>query len=370
MKKKITVLPGDGIGPEVVNQALKVMKAVNYVYGHQFDCTTELIGACSIDATGSPITQDVITTCSKSDAIILGAVGDLKYDNNPGLAVRPEQGLLELRKSLELYANVRPIVTYELSNTCSPLKPEIIDGVDMVIIRELTGGLYFGKKHLSEDGQRATDLCVYTKDEINRVAKVAFELSMKRRKRLLLIDKANVLETSRLWRTCIEDMSRQYPQVEVDYMFVDNAAMQLMRNPRQFDVILTENMFGDIVSDQCSIITGSMGMLPSASIGKHSALFEPIHGSYPQAANKDIANPFAAILSVAMMYEHFELYEESELIKKSVEWALNEEFVTPDLNSTDHFSCSKVGDLVSLFIQENGEVRLNRDNLMLSGSII
>lgn len=360
MKKKIILLPGDGIGPEVVNQATKVIEAVNHIFEHEFTMKTELIGASSINATGVPVTDGVIAACENSDAILLGAIGDPKYDNDPTLTVRPEQGLLALRKSLSLYGNVRPINTYEISKSSSPLKEELIDGVDFVILRELTGGLYFGEKNLSEDGNMASDLCVYTKEEIDRVSKLAFELAMKRSKKLLLVDKANVLETSRLWRKLVQEMSSKYPEVTVDYMFVDNAAMQLMMNPKQFDVILTENLFGDILSDQASVITGSLGMLPSSSIGVKTAMFEPIHGSYPQAAGKDMANPFATILSVAMMYEYFNLHNEATLVRKSVQWALSKNIVTQDLNEEEHLTCSKVGDYISLFIEEKGEVNVGR----------
>tara|TARA_B110000908_G_scaffold172516_1_gene240464 strand:+ start:5044 stop:6150 length:1107 start_codon:yes stop_codon:yes gene_type:complete len=364
MKKNIVLLPGDGIGPEVVNQAVKVMESINEIFGHEFNMTTELIGAASIDETGSPLTDEVIEKCSKSDAIVLGAIGALKYDNDPSLTVRPEQGLLKLRKSLSLYGNIRPINTYEISKKSSPLKEELIDGVDFVIFRELTGGLYFGDKFKSEDNTMASDNCVYTKIEIDRIAQLAFEMAMTRKKKLLLVDKANVLETSRLWRRLVQEMSAKYPEVIVDYMFVDNAAMQLMMNPKQFDVILTENLFGDILSDLASVITGSLGMLPSSSIGVNTAMFEPIHGSYPNAAGKDIANPFATILSVAMMYDYFNLPWEANCIRNAVEWAMSKKLVTIDLNKDDYLLCSRVGEYICLYIEEEGKVSINLSNLV------
>ena len=370
MKKNIVLLPGDGIGPEVVNQAVKVIKAINFIFKNEFSCTSELIGASSIDATGSPLTDEVIAKCEKSDAIILGAIGDPKFDNDPSLTVRPEQGLLALRKSLSLYGNVRPINTYEMSKRSSPLKEEIIKDVDIVIFRELTGGLYFGDKTISEDGTTAFDSCTYTQQEIERISKLAFEMAMTRHRKLTLVDKANVLETSRLWRKTVQAMSNDYPEIKVNYMFVDNAAMQLMINPRQFDVILTENLFGDILSDLASVITGSLGMLPSSSIGVNTAMFEPIHGSYPEAAGKDIANPFATILSVAMMYEYFNLNKEAKFIRKAINWALLENLVTQDLCTDEHLSCSKVGDLICLYIEEHGDVNLNRSNMEHATSII
>ena len=367
MKKKITILPGDGIGPEVVEQGLKVMRAVNQLFDHEFEMIEKDFGAIAIDKHRDPLPQDTLDQCLDSDAIFLGAIGDPKYDNDPTLPVRPEQGLLKLRKSLELFSNIRPISTHTLLNDVSPLKNELLKGVDFVIYRELTGGIYFGEKKLSEDQTVASDLCEYTEKEITRIAYQAFEAASNRRKKLTLVDKANVLETSRLWRRVIQEISEEYPEVEVDYLFVDNAAMQVMLNPKQFDVILTENMFGDIISDLASVITGSLGMLPSASVGKKTALFEPIHGSYPQAKGLDIANPMAAILSVAMMYEHFGLFEESDMIKRGVRWALNNDIVTKDLSGKKEASaCSKVGNVVAWFIEEKGELQIKREQSEVS----
>ncbi|GAB3812543.1 3-isopropylmalate dehydrogenase [Pontibacter rugosus] len=264
-----------------------------------------------------------------ADAILLGAIGDPKYDNNPAAKVRPEQGLLKLRKSLGLFANVRPVTAYDVLLPHSPLKNDRIAGADMLFFRELTGGIYFGEK--GRDENTAFDNCTYSRYEIARIAHLAFQAAQNRRKKLTLVDKANVLETSRLWREVVQEISLEYADVAVDYLFVDNAAMQLILNPRQFDVVLTENMFGDILSDEASVIAGSLGMLPSASVGERVALFEPIHGSYPQAKGKNIANPIAAILSAAMMLEHFELYQEAELMKQAVQEALDKKILTPDL---------------------------------------
>lgn len=373
MKKKITVLPGDGIGPEVVEQGLKVINAVNSVFEHQFDLKSSDFGAISIDKHGTPLTEDTLQECLNSDAVFLGAIGDPKYDNNPTLNVRPEQGLLKIRKSLGLFSNIRPITTYSLLNDVSPLKNHLLENVDLVIYRELTGGIYFGEKKISEDKTVVSDLCEYSEGEISRIAYQAFEAATNRRNKLTLIDKANVLETSRLWRRVIQDISKEYPNVEVDYLFVDNAAMQMMINPAQFDVVLTENMFGDIISDLSSVITGSLGMLPSASVGAKVAMFEPIHGSYPQAKGKDIANPMATILSVAMMYEHFGLFQESEMIKNGVKWALNNGVATQDIcinNDQEPSSCSKVGDMIAWFIEEKGSVSIKRESTRLSQNVI
>ncbi len=367
MKKKITVLSGDGIGPEVVEQGLKVMNAINNGFEHQFDLKKADFGAISIDKHGTPLTDDTLNNCIESDAVLLGAIGEPKYDIDPTLEVRPEQGLLKLRKSLQLFSNIRPITTYELLKDISPLKNNLLKEVDFVIYRELTGGIYFGEKKISKDNTTASDLCEYAESEISRIAYQAFEAASNRRNKLTLIDKANVLETSRLWRRVIQDISKEYPKVKVDYLFVDNAAMQVMLNPAQFDVILTENMFGDIISDLSSVITGSIGMLPSASVGSKVAMFEPIHGSYPQAKGLDIANPMATILSVAMMYEYFGLFQEAEMIKNGVKWALNNNITTEDLNNAEEPSaCSKVGDMIAWFIEERGTANIKSESTKLS----
>src|SRR6476469_4840813 len=291
MIKNIVIIEGDGIGPEVTRQSIKILNAVAEKFHHEFHYTYCLMGADAIDKTGSPLPDETIDACLNSDAILFGAIGHPKYDNDPTAKVRPEQGLLQLRKTLQLFANIRPVSTYSSLEHLSPLKSQQLQGVDFIIYRELTGGIYFGKKEVNADYTEAFDLCSYTKNEIERIAHLACQSAQQRKRKLTLVDKANVLETSRLWRKVVQEISKEYIDVTVDYLFVDNAAMQIILNPGQFDVILTENMFGDIISDEASVISGSLGLLPSASIGISSALFEPIHGSYPQAAGKDIANP-------------------------------------------------------------------------------
>lgn len=353
MRKKIAVLSGDGIGPEVIKQARKILNAVEKKFGHTFEYQEGLVGAIAIDQTEDPLPQKTVEICLKSDAILFGAIGSPKYDNNPQAKVRPEQGLLKLRKEMGLYCNIRPITVYPSLIEQSPLKSERIQGTDFVVYRELTGGIYFGKKSRSADTDQAYDYCNYSKMEIKRIAKKAFEAALKRRKKLTLVDKANVLETSRLWRETIKEMAENYPEVNIDFLFVDNAAMQIILNPKQFDVILTENMFGDILSDEASVIGGSLGLLPSASIGEKTAVFEPIHGSYPQAAGKDIANPMACILSAAMMLEHFELHEESRKIRTAVEYALKQKFCTVDIDPDQAKGTELVGDFLAQYIIKN-----------------
>jgi 3-isopropylmalate dehydrogenase len=284
--------------------------------------------------------------------------------------VRPEQGLLKLRKTLGLFANIRPISTYPALQHLSPLKSKQLEGVDFIIFRELTGGIYFGKKELNEDKTAALDECTYTREEIERVSHLAFQYAQRRNNKLTLVDKANVLETSRLWRKVVQEISAVYPEVKVDYMFVDNAAMQIILNPRQFDVVLTENMFGDIISDEASVISGSLGLLPSASIGNTAALFEPIHGSYPQAAGKDIANPLGSILSAAMLLDHFNMKEEAELVRKGVEWTLANGFVSKDIDPVNSYSTTTIGDLVRDFVENRIPSAMNRSNMALSKSTI
>jgi 3-isopropylmalate dehydrogenase len=347
VKKSIAVIKGDGIGPEVTNEAIKVLNTIAEQFNHEFEYKECLMGACAIDATGNPLPDETIETCLSSDAVLLGAIGDPKYDNDPTAKVRPEQGLLKLRKSLQLFANIRPVTTYKALQHLSPLKAGKADNIDFVIYRELTGGIYFGKKTLSEDGNTASDDCVYSRVEIERIAKLAFEHAQIRRKKLTLVDKANVLESSRLWRKVVQEMAAGYSDVQIDYLFVDNAAMQIILNPAQFDVMLTENMFGDILSDEASVLSGSLGMLPSASVGSKVALFEPIHGSYPQAAGKNIANPTGSILSAAMLLDHFGLNDEANTVREAVNWSLQNGFVTKDIDSANSYSTSVVGDMVS-----------------------
>ena len=370
MEKQIAVIEGDGIGPEVTRQSVKVLNAVAERFEHQFHYKYCLMGAIAIDKTGNPLPDETIETCLNSDAILFGAIGHPKYDNDPAAKVRPEQGLLKLRKSLQLFANIRPISTYASLIYLSPLKSKNIEGVDFVIFRELTGGIYFGKKETDEQGTRATDECVYSKEEIERIAHLAFQSAQKRRRKLTLVDKANVLETSRLWRKVVQQIANEYADVSVDFLFVDNAAMQIILNPKQFDVILTENMFGDILSDEASVITGSLGLLPSASIGNGSALFEPIHGSYPQAAGKDIANPLGSILSAALMLDHFELHIEAALVREAVEWTLSNGFVTKDIDSLNFYFTSTIGELISDYISNKVPAGINKENIELRKSTI
>ena len=348
MNYNVTVIPGDGIGPEIVREARKVLDQVGKVYGHSFDYTEILMGGCSIDAYGVPLTEEALETARKSDAVLLGAVGgdvgnSRWYDVAPNL--RPEAGLLAIRKGLGLFANIRPAYLYkELAEAC-PLKKDIIgDGFDMVIMRELTGGLYFGDRYTREvDGvMTAVDTLTYNEKEIRRIAVKAFDIAMKRRKKVTSVDKANVLDSSRLWRKVVEEVAADYPEVELSHMLVDNCAMQLVMNPGQFDVILTENMFGDILSDEASMITGSIGMLSSASMNESRfGLYEPSHGSAPDIAGKDMANPIATILSAAMLLRYsFDLDREADAIEQAVQAVLTEGYRTGDIMSE---GCVKVG---------------------------
>ncbi len=363
MKLKIAVLPGDGIGPEIIQQSLKVMNAIAERFDHQFIFQEGLIGASAIDLFNNPLPDSTLELCKKSDAILFGAIGHPKFDNDPDAPVRPEQGLLKLRKELGLFTNIRPVKAYKKLLSQSPLREERIAGADMVIYRELTGGIYFGDKSVSEDGRSATDTCTYSVEEIERIAHLAFKAAMERNKKLTLVDKANVLETSRLWRKTVTALGKDYPEVDLDFLFVDNAAMQMILNPKQFDVILTENMFGDILSDEASVIGGSIGLLASASVGEKSALFEPIHGSYPQATGKGIANPIASILSVAMLLEHFGLEEEARVVRDAVEISLNMEVSTPDISKNNAYTTQKVGDFLATVTREASEGTINFENL-------
>lgn len=348
MTYKIAVLKGDGIGPEIVNEAIKVMQAIGKKYQHIFEFTEALMGACAIDATGNPLPEETLALCKNSDAVLFGSIGHPKYDNDPNAKVRPEQGLLKLRKELGLYANIRPVEYYPSLADFSPLKNEIINGANFVVVRELTGGIYFGEKGRKNEGKTAYDICEYSEYEIVRIAKVAFDLARKRRNKVTLVDKANVLESSRLWRDVVKNMAPDYPDVTLDFLFVDNAAMQMILNPSQFDVILTENMFGDIISDEGSVIGGSIGLLPSASMGDKVGLFEPIHGSYPQGAGKNIANPMATILSAAMLLESgLNLLEEATAIRTAVAYAIDHKLATEDLNKTNPIGTDAVGDVIA-----------------------
>ena len=357
MKLKIATLPGDGIGPEVVAQAQKAVDAVCRRFHHEAQYSFGLVGACAIDDCSDPYPEKTHQLCLDSDAVLFGAVGDPKYDNDPTAPVRPEQGLLAIRKKLGLYANLRPVETFASLVEKSPLKKELVDGADFLCIRELTGGMYFGEKGRKDNGNTAYDTCIYSRLEVERILRLAFEYAGRRRKHLTVVDKANVLESSRLWRQIAQELEAEYPDIEVDYMYVDNAAMQLIRCPKYFDVLVTENTFGDILTDEASCISGSMGLLASASVGEHTSLFEPIHGSYPQAAGKNIANPVAAILSAAMMFEYaFGLMEEGKAIRRAVAASLEKGYVTEDLaaGAAAH-STSEVGDWIANQIEKDYE---------------
>ena len=353
MDYKIAVIPGDGIGPEIVNQGLKVLDKIGQIYGHKFEYKTLKAGGCAIDTFGVPLPDETVEVCKKSDAVILGAVGGPKWDTLPG-HLRPEQALLGLRGQLELYANLRPAVIYkELMDAC-PIKPEIIgDSIDIMVVRELTGGIYFGERgrRNGKMGQEAYDTEVYSVAEIERIARIAFEAARKRNKKVTSIDKANILESSRLWREVVTDVSKDYPDVILEHLYVDNAAMQLIRNPRQFDVIVTTNMFGDILSDEASMITGSIGMLPSASLGKNSfGMYEPIHGSAPDIAGQDKANPIATVLSIAMLLRYtLNLEKEAQTIENAVNKVLEEGYRTGDIMSSGKtlVGTSKMGELIT-----------------------
>ncbi|WP_163717337.1 3-isopropylmalate dehydrogenase [Mangrovibacterium lignilyticum] len=354
MKLKLAVLPGDGIGPEIVDQAMKSVKAIAEKFNHELEYEFALTGATAIDQVGEPYPDTTHEICMKADAVLFGAIGDPKFDNNPKATVRPEQGLLLMRKKLGLYANIRPVETFESLLHKSPLRRELVEGADFVAIRELTGGIYFGEKGRKDGGDTAFDTCTYTRVEVERILKLAYEFAMKRRKKLTVVDKANVLESSRLWREVAQEMAPSYPEVTTEYMFVDNAAMQIIQWPKNFDVMVTENMFGDILTDEASVITGSMGLLPSASIGIHTSVFEPIHGSYPQAAGKNIANPIATILSAAMLFEYaFDLMEEGKLIRDAVAASMAEGVATVDIADGKSYSTSEVGDWIAEWIAKN-----------------
>lgn len=345
MKMNIALLAGDGIGPEVIDQAVKVCNAICNKYNHEISWRPALTGAAAIDAVGEPYPDETHEICVSSDAVLFGAIGHPRFDNDPSAKVRPEQGLLKMRKKLGLFANVRPTFTFPSLIDKSPLKRERIEGTDLVFLRELTGGIYFGERGRKDEGETAFDTCTYTRSEVVRLAKKGFELAMTRSKKLCCVDKANVLETSRLWRETVQRMEKDYPEVEVSYEFVDAVAMRLVQWPNSYDVLITENLFGDILTDEASVISGSMGLMPSASVGESIALYEPIHGSYPQAAGKDIANPLATVLSAAMMFDGFGLNEEANAIKNVVNKSLEKGVVTEDLSEgAKSYKTSEVGD--------------------------
>ena len=371
MDLKIAVLGGDGIGPEVVEQAIKCLKAVGETFGHRFHFTKAAVGAEAMKIAGNPLPEKTIELCRKSDAVLFGAIGALEYDNDPGAKVRPEQGLLKLRKELDLFANIRPVKVFHVLIPKSPLKEHIIKGTDFVIFRELTSGIYFSEKKVSTDGSHASDLCEYSEKEVSRIAHLAFKAAKKRKKKVSLIDKANVLETSRLWRRVVMKIAESYSDVELECIFVDKAAVDLIMNPTQFDVILTDNMFGDILNDEAGILLGSSGLLPSASIGTDNAMFEPVHGSYPQAQGKNIANPVASILSAALLLQHFGLEEESNAVVSSVLKSFNKNIVTTDIMGSSKYGTTYVGDYIAENIVESDEtLTINDENIWLGKSTI
>ena len=351
MKLRIAILPGDGIGPEIMKQGVAVMDAIAAKCGHEFVYEEALVGACAIEAVGDPYPEATHEACMRADAVLFAAVGDLKYDNDPTLKVRPETGLLAMRKKLGLYANVRPVATFDCLLHKSPLKEELLRGADFVVIRELTGGMYFGEKY--QDNDKAYDTNVYTRQEIERILKVAFEMAMTRRRHLTVVDKANVLASSRLWRQVAKEMESQYPEVKTDYMFIDNASMRVLTEPRFFDVIVTENTFGDILTDETSCITGSMGLQPSSSLGEHTPLFEPVHGSWPQAAGQNLANPLAQILSAAMLLEHFGLEREGRIVRDAVNASLDAHVRTPEIQveGGPQYGTAEVGQWIVNYIK-------------------
>lgn len=329
MKLYIAVLAGDGIGPEISEQGVAVMTAVCQKFGHEVTYKQALVGAAAIDAVGDPFPEETYEACKEADAVLFSSVGDPKFDNNPNAKVRPEQGLLAMRKKLGLFANIRPVQTFDCLIHKSPLKDELVRGADFVCIRELTGGMYFGEKKEGDD--YAYDTNAYSRHEVERILKVAYEYAGRRRKHLTVVDKANVLASSRLWRKVAQEMAPQYPDITTDFMYVDNASMRMIQEPTFFDVMVTENTFGDILTDEGSCITGSMGLLPSASTGESTPVFEPIHGSWPQAKGLNIANPLAQILSVAMLFEYFNLMEEGRLIRAAVDASLDSNVRTPEI---------------------------------------
>lgn len=329
MNFKIAVLAGDGIGPEISKVGVDVMNAVCKKFGHQVSYEYAICGADAIDKVGDPFPEETFQACMRADAVLFSAVGDPKFDNDPTAKVRPEQGLLAMRKKLGLYANIRPMQTFKSLLHKSPLKAELVEGADFITIRELTGGMYFGEKY--QDNDKAFDTNFYSRPEIERILKVGFEYARKRNHHLTIVDKANVLASSRLWRQIGQEMVPQYPDVKTDFMYVDNASMRMIQEPKFFDVIVTENTFGDILTDESSCISGSMGLLPSASTGEHTPVFEPVHGSWPQAKGLNIANPLAQILSDAMMFEYFDLKAEGALIREAVDASIEANVRTPEI---------------------------------------
>ena len=352
MKLNIAVLAGDGIGPEIMEQGVAVLSAVAGKFGHEVTFNEALCGAHAIDEVGDAFPEETVKVCEEADAVLCASVGDPKFDNNPSAKVRPEQGLLAMRKKLGLYANIRPVETFDCLVHKSPLKDELVKGADFICIRELTGGMYFGEK--KEGTEEAYDTNYYTRHEVERILRVAYGYARRRRRHLTVVDKANVLASSRLWRKVAQEMMTEYPDVETDFMYVDNAAMRMIQDPKFFDVMVTENTFGDILTDEGSCITGSMGLLPSASTGTGTPVFEPIHGSWPQGKGLNIANPLAQILSVAMLFEYFELKEEGALIREAVNASLNANVRTPEIQveGAPHYGTREVGAWIVEYINK------------------
>ncbi len=353
MKLNIAVLAGDGIGPEISKQGVAVMAAVCKKFGHEVNFTEALVGAAAIDAVGDPFPDDTYNICKEADAVLFSSVGDPKFDNNPNATVRPEQGLLAMRKKLGLFANIRPVQTFGCLIHKSPLKDELVRGADFICIRELTGGMYFGEKKEGDDF--AYDTNAYSRAEVERILKVAYAYAERRRKHLTVVDKANVLASSRLWRKVAQEMAPQHPDVTTDFMYVDNASMRMIQEPTFFDVMVTENTFGDILTDEGSCITGSMGLLPSASTGESTPVFEPIHGSWPQAKGLNIANPLAQILSVAMLFEYFNLTNEGTLIRQAVDASLDANVRTPEIQveGAPKYGTKEVGEWIVNWIEQH-----------------
>lgn len=353
MKLNIAVLAGDGIGPEISKQGVAVMAAVCKKFGHEVNFTEALVGAAAIDAVGDPFPDDTYNICKEADAVLFSSVGDPKFDNNPNATVRPEQGLLAMRKKLGLFANIRPVQTFDCLIHKSPLKDELVREADFICIRELTGGMYFGEKKEGDDF--AYDTNAYSRAEVERILKVAYAYAERRRKHLTVVDKANVLASSRLWRKVAQEMAPQHPDVTTDFMYVDNASMRMIQEPTFFDVMVTENTFGDILTDEGSCITGSMGLLPSASTGESTPVFEPIHGSWPQAKGLNIANPLAQILSVAMLFEYFNLTNEGTLIRQAVDASLDANVRTPEIQveGAPKYGTKEVGEWIVNWIKQH-----------------
>ncbi|NJB35825.1 3-isopropylmalate dehydrogenase [Croceivirga sp. JEA036] len=371
MNLDIALLAGDGVGPEVTQQAVKCLEAIEEIYNHNFKFTPAIVGAQAIETYGSALPKTTLEICQNADAVLFGTVGDPKFNNNPVAQVRPEHGLIQLRKALDLYADLRPVKIFPSLVNKSPLKPEIIKGTDFIVYRELTGGIYFGEKNMNAEGTKASDVCEYTEKEISKIAHLAFKAAKNRKNKVTLIDKANVLESSKLWRKVVGTIAQSYPDVKLEYMFVDHAATELVSNPNVFDVLLTENMFGDIIADEGGVISGITNTLASAAIGDNNGLFHPLHGAYPEQKDKNIANPIAAILAAAMLLEYFKMFEEAMAIREAVNKAINLGIVTKDLDANSTYGTSHIGDFIANHIVDNDDqFNMNNENINLGRSTI